>query len=127
MSISPGKIVSPRASISWTAGGSEGVIAVMRSSSIATSARTMPAGVMTAALRIARSDMADEPQADLDGSGDVGGQHGFVRRVADAARAAKEEHRSGNVRGEDHGVVSRAAGQVMYGIAGGLDSLRETR
>src|SRR5580658_2514520 len=120
MSISPGRMVKPEASISRLPAGTPRATATMYSPSIAISASKIPGGVAMLPPRITSSDIADEPYANLDSRFDIGGDHRFIRMVADAARASEEQHRGRDMRREDHRVMAGAARHAMHGIAGGL-------
>src|SRR5215472_4760014 len=131
MSMSPGKMVRPRASISWCAPGSSGATAEMRPSSMAMSAVTIFSAVTTLPPRTTRSakvglPLLEETHAGIQGGAHIFDANIFVGMMTDAAGRAQEEHGGGNFLGEKHGIVSRAAGHAMHGITGGFDGVGQS-
>src|SRR5215471_4885547 len=129
--MSEGRTVRPRASISRAAPGSSGPMALMRPSSTAISAAITFSAVTTFPPRTTRSVKMRLPLFEKMHSGverrrHISNQHIFVRMMTDAAGRAQKQHGCGNFRGENHGVVSRAAGHVVHGVASRLYSLRQS-
>src|SRR5882724_6976620 len=102
-------MVSPDASISHLPSRTPFATTAICSPSIAISAATMPPGATMLPPRITRSrassDIAYEPQANVESSLYIGGDNGLIRMVADPTGTPQEQHRSGHMRRKNHGVV----------------------
>src|SRR5947207_8707420 len=124
----PGSTVRPRASISCVAPGSSGAMALMRPSSIAMSAVAVFSVVTIVPPRTTRSVTVHLPlfkkmHTGVKRCGHVFDQHVFVRMMAHASWGAQKQHNGGNFCGQNHGIVSCAAGHAVDWVTGSFHRL----
>src|SRR5215471_9570965 len=110
MSIKPGKIVRPRASISCEAPGSSGPTAEISPSSTAISALTALSRVTMVPPRTTRSakmrlPLLQEVHAGIERRGHIFQQNIFVRMMAEAAGRPQKQHGGRNLLRQNHRVM----------------------